>query len=69
MAKRRATALAEDREPDRTGDPEERKTDERQPSREAPQSPLKMSMVLWGFPLLFFITMAVLKECVGVSFW
>lgn len=67
MAKRRAAAVAEDREPFRNDDPETPK--EAPPSREQPQTPWRMSMVLWGFPLLFFITMAVLKECLGVSFW
>ncbi len=67
MAKRR-TALAEDREPSPIDEPAPPKPSEG-PSRERTQTPWRMSMILWGFPLIFFITMAVLKECVGVSFW
>ena len=63
MARRRASALAEDRE--RLNEEEPRTSPQQGPQ----QKPWKVAMLLWGFPLIFFVTMAVLKECGGVSFW
>ncbi len=71
MGKRRTSALAQEREPESTStEPSRSEKNESEPaSREPARSPLRMSMILWGLPLLFFVVVAVLKECAGVSIW